>query len=194
MGLEIVDLVFRMEKRFGIRFDRDLDIEHLGDTAGRVHRLVMSKLLGQSLPRVGLAETYATASQVCDAVPGGRWRWRSSNRLERILPRAHRERAWRELGRALNCRLPELECVPGDIATRIPAECATLVDLTWWVIHRREAADESVVAPSELPPGNEYWTPESVWLAVRETIAEVTGIDADEIVPDSRMITDLGMG
>lgn len=131
MGLEIVDLVFRLEKRFGIRLDRDLDIEHLGDTAGRVHRLVMSKLLGQSLPRVGLAETYATALQVCDAALGGRWRWRFSNQLERILPPAHRERAWQELGRALDCRLPELECLPGESATRIPAECATLVDLSW---------------------------------------------------------------
>lgn len=64
MGLDALDLMFRLEKRFGIKISQAERFAVLFDTAGTIHRYLIAKLHGeyQEVPHVAKCRA---AEQAC---------------------------------------------------------------------------------------------------------------------------------
>ena len=115
MGLDALDLAFRLEKRFGIVITRDEAYAALFHTAGTTHRYLVAKLDGtyRNAPRIEplVMEIAAAVNRVA-----GRWKFTSSLDLNKRFPPATRAAKWEALETALEISLPKLEKPPGEDA------------------------------------------------------------------------------
>ncbi len=114
MGIDLLDIAFRIEKSFGVRFDvRELLGDWTGEPpplgpsikVGDVYELILEKRKALNLPEgagrlesLALADVRLALSRVLDVSPDT---IRPEDRLSRLLPLKQRRRQWRRLRRQL---------------------------------------------------------------------------------------------
>ncbi|MBI3467956.1 MAG: hypothetical protein HY000_33535 [Planctomycetes bacterium] len=196
MGIDYLDIRFRLQKCFGINTCND-ENWFLFHTAGMLHDFVWQKLQGK---QPACPDTHALGRKVQQAIKGlkgfGRHRsWLPAWSLEKLIPADNRREHWQQLSQALECPLPPLIEEPEVATPRVPAECRTLTDLVFWILkHHPESApllrEERIEPP---PPGAESWTEEEVWQAVRSILCDVLAVKPEEVTREAHLVNDLGM-
>jgi len=194
MGIDALDLTFRLEKRLGIKISWAEGIAVLFDTAGTIHRYLVSKLRGgyRQVPRIE-----PLFKEVADAVNRitGWWRLTSSLDLNRRFPPATRAANWQALEGALGISLPQLEQPADDEFPKIPRQCDSVISLTYWIVeHHPERVEWFPVSCERTGKmATHQFREDEVWAILCECICDALGVKPEEITPESRMIEDLGM-
>ena len=194
MGLDALDLTFRLEKQLGIQIGQAEGIAVLFGTAGNIHRYLVCKLQGEhrEVPRIG-----PLFEEVVDAVNRirGKRRMGSSYDLNKLFPAPQREANWISLERALGIPLPKLEQPANEAFPAIPRECTTVASLTYWVAENHPERAEWFLIGCERHGklATRQWTDEEVRAILRECICGALGVKPEEVTYEARMIEDLGM-
>ncbi len=194
MGIDLLDLTFRLEKRLGIRISQAEAIAGVFNTAGTLHRYLVAKLRGeyQQVPRIE-----PVFKEVADAVNRitGPWRLTSSLDLNRRFSSSTRAENWQALEGALGISLPQLEQPADDEFPKIPRQCDSVISLTYWIVeHHPERAEWFPVNCERTGKmATHQFSEDEVWVILCECICDALGVKPEEITPDSRMIEDLGM-
>ena len=194
MGLDALDLVFRLEKRFGIKIDRNEAFAVVFDTAGTIHRYLVAKLQGeyQKAPRMEplFQEVVKAVNQIT-----GRWKLTSSFNLNKRFSPPNRKANWESLEKALGISLPKLEQPANEEFPRISRQYESLVSLTYWIIenypNRAEWFPVSCERTGKMAA--RQWNEDEIWSILCECIRDALGVKIDEVTRESRMIEDLGM-
>lgn len=192
MGLDMLDLIFRVEKQFGIRISQAEGMAVFGGTAGMIHRYLVARLKGEYQETPDIQPLFR---EVTEAVRCVAKRWRLSADLNRRFPAATRGESWRALENALGITLPPLEQPADEALPRIPRQCDSIVSLTYWIVeHHPERLQWIPVSCARTGDmADRQWSDEEVWTILRECISDALGVSADQVACDSRMIEDLGM-
>ncbi len=194
MGIDALDLVFRLEKRLGITISRHEAAATLFDTVGTIHRFLVAKLNGEcrSVPKMEslFTEVVKAVNQIT-----GRWRLTSSLDLNRRFPPATRAANWRALEEALEITLPKLEDSADGAAPRISERYSSVIALTYWIAEQYPERVEQIPVSCERTGkiASRTWTDEEVWDISRECICDALGVKPEEVTPDARLVEDLGM-
>jgi acyl carrier protein len=194
MGIDALDLTFRLEKQLDIKISQAEGFAVLFDTAGTIHRYLVSKLRGEyrQVPRIE-----PVFKEVADAVNRitGRWRLTSSLDLNRRFPPATRAENWQALEGALGFPLPQLEQPADDKVPKIPRQCDSVISLTYWIVEHHPERVEWFPVSSERTgkTATHQFSEDEVWAILCECIGDALGVKPEEITPDSRMVEDLGM-
>ncbi|MBI4602267.1 MAG: hypothetical protein HY721_09935 [Planctomycetes bacterium] len=111
MGLDTLELVLKVEERFGVVFPDD-ELASVR-TVGDLHGLVLRHLEpGGSAVCLSSRAFYRVRTALEPLCGRRRRELRPGVAMEALLPRPGRRRAWASLSRALSLRLPELELPP----------------------------------------------------------------------------------
>lgn len=194
MGMDALDLTFRLEKQLGIKISRAEGIAVLFDTAGTLHRYLVAKVQDeyQQVPRIEpvFKEVADTVNRIT-----GRWRLTSSLDLNRRFSPATRAKNWQALEGALGLSLPELEQPAGDGFPKIPRQCDSVISLTYWIVeHYSERVEWFPVSCERTgKTATHQFSEHEVWAILCECICRVLGAKPEEVTSDSRMVEDLGM-
>ena len=195
MGIDALDLVFRLEDRLGITISRHEAIASCFSTAGDIHRYLVAKLRGESgqVPRIDLL-----ILEVSRAVRriAGRWRWLiPSSNLNTKFPPASRAANWLALETALGVSLPPLEHPADQEFPRIPRQYESAFTLAHWIAEHHPERIEWIPVSCERKGkmASHSWTEEEIWDILRECICDALGVKPEEVTPDARMVEDLGM-
>jgi acyl carrier protein len=194
MGIDALDLVFRLEKRLGITISRHEAIATLFDTVGTIQHFLVAKLNGEcrSVP-----STESLFKEVVKAVNQitGRWRLTSSLDLNTRFPPATRAANWQALEEALGITLPKLENSADGVAPTIPQRYSSIIALTYWIAEQYPERVEQIPVNCERTGkmACRTWTDEEVWDILRECICDALGVKPEEVTPDARLVEDLGM-
>lgn len=196
MGLDGLDLKFRLERAFHISIDR-LEMMPLFNSPGKTHEFIWHRLQGnhpacRSEPTPLFDEVHAAIRDLSS------FRRRlflfSKPTFERmILPQA-RVQSWEMLSNRLNVTLPPLD-ERDPLVPLFPKECNTERALCHWMW--RNCEDRLSIQREEFreapPEGADQWTRESSWKKVQEIIADCLDVSLDKVTPDASMSEDLGM-
>jgi acyl carrier protein len=194
MGMDALDLTFRLEKQLGIKISQAEGIAVLFDTAGTIHRYLISKLQGeyQQVPRIE-----PLFKEVADAVNRitGWWRLTSSLDLNRRFSPATRAANWQALEDALGMSLPQLQQPADGEFPKTPRKCDSVISLTYWIVeHHPERVEWFPVSCERTGKMSTHqFSEDEVWAILCECICDALGVKPEEITPDSRMVEDLGM-
>ena len=204
MGLDLLDIAYRIEKSFGIRFDvRELLGDWTGEPpplgpsikVGDVYNLILEKRKALNLPEgagqlelLALADVRLALSRVLNVPPET---IRPEDRLSRLLPLDQRRRQWRRLRRQFKGLGPLRArrwgfCLSGRFVwpDRIPPEVRTVERLakTHLARNRRHYVDKCQQADSD----------EDVWYTLRVIIADALAVDVKEVTREADLVRDLG--
>jgi acyl carrier protein len=194
MGIDALDLVFRLEKRLGITISRHEAVATVFDTVGTFHRHLVAKLNGECrcVPKMEplFTELVKAVNQI-----SGRWRLTSSLDLNKRFPPATRAANWQALEEALGITLPQLEDSANDVAPRIPQRYSSVIALTYWIAEQYPERVERIPVNCERTGkmASRAWTDEEVWDILQECICDALGVKPEEVTPDARLVEDLGM-
>jgi len=175
MGIDLYDVVYRLEQRFNIRIDRD-EVTYLM-RAGWIDFLVWEKLNGRNPPCPDLWAVYRDVLQAAGHQPQ-RGFWQRLLSSKQIVE--HDEEFLRQLGdRGYSRPPPDL-----TLAHHVAA---------WIAFTDRDHVPQKERAwPAPAPAGADAWTRESVREGVKQVLAEALAIEADSITPESWLAEDLG--
>jgi len=195
MGIDALDLAFRLEKRFGIKISQPEAVGVLFDTPGAIHRYLVAKLRGEyrQTPRIEplVMELSGAVSRVA-----GRWRRLiPSHNLNMKFPPATRAAQWLALGEALGISLPKLEHPADQGFPRIPRQFESEISLAYWIAENHPECAQWIPVSCERTGkmATHEWSEEEVWDILRGCISDVLGVNPGEVTHDARMIEDLGM-
>jgi acyl carrier protein len=197
MGLDPLDLIFRLEKRFDIEIRRAEGLAVLFDTAGTLHRHLVAKLRGECHK---VPEIEPLFTEVCGAVNRITKRWgltlSLSTDLNRRFAPANRAAKWRALEEELGISLPQLEHRTDEAFPSIPRHCSSIMGLTYWIAehHPELVAWVPVSCEGTGKMDTHQWSEDEVWAAMCECICDALGVDPEEVTYGARMVEDLGMG
>ncbi len=112
MGLDIVELIFAVEKAFQIHLE-DAECERIS-TVGQLHELILSKLSGPVArlhPGVCMtsAAFYRTRRTIVDTLGLERRQIKPATTLDSLLPKPTRRTKWKLLQTASQLKLPRLD-------------------------------------------------------------------------------------
>jgi acyl carrier protein len=194
MGIDALDLTFRLEKRLGIKISQAEAVAGVFNTAGTLHRYLVAKVQGEyrKVPRI--EPLFWEVSKAVNRITG-RWRFTSSLDLNRRFPPATRAANWQALEAALGMSLPPLEQPSDDEFPKIPRKCDSVISLTYWIVeHHPERVEWSPVICERTGKMAGYqFSDDEVWAILCECICDALGVKPEEVTTDSRMIEDLGM-
>lgn len=195
MGMDLLDLTFRLEKRFGIDLE-SVELFYFIDRVSRVEDLVWDHLQGirPALP----VEPRLFAERIVREIlslPGTRKdRWGFGS-LDRMIPEEGRAENWKRLGEVLGLPLPELRSSTTGTALIFPKELQTVGSLVYWTYKnhkdRLPLSRERIIGTP--PKGAERFNREDVTRIVREAICDCLGVKASRVTSEARLIEDLGM-
>ncbi len=195
MGIDVIDLQFRMEKRFGIRIDQDEYIYF--QTPGQITCLITEKLKGCSPAIPDYSATWQPIWKAIKSLPGyrRRWFWFPTVNLSNYIGTELRTESWEALNTALGVTLPPLEQPVGSGPPVIPDNISSFLSLMSWLVdHHPERVVWKREASRNQPPLNaDQWTDEAIWQAVKSAISDGLGVDEADVIPNARMVEDLGM-
>ncbi len=194
MGIDALDLVFRLEKRLGITISRHEAVATVFDTVGTFHRYLVAKLNGEYLSVPKMEPLFTEVVKAVNQITG-RWRLTSSLDLNRRFPPATRAANWQALEEALGITLPKLEDSADGAAPRIPQRYSSVIALTYWIAEQYPKRVEQIPVSCERTGkmASRTWTDEEVWDILRECICDALGVKPEEVTPDARLVEDLGM-
>lgn len=192
MGIDLLDVVFRIERRFGIEIERGQGGYFL--TPAQITWLVTEKLHGRNPAVPDLVAMLKRIESTVEAMPGYPRPWFRKNDLNQLIPFSDRERNWTALGVALGVPLPPLESSAGFDPRTIPKSVASSTSLISWIMqnHPEQMIWTRPATVCEPPPDAERWTNETIWDEVKAAIVDALGVDEDEVTPTARMVEDLG--
>lgn len=195
MGIDALDLVFRLEKRFGFTIGRDEAQASCFNTVRDIHRYLIAKLRNEARTVPNLFGLITDVSLAVSNVTG---RWRRlipSTNLNTKFPPATRAAQWQALEAALQVALPQLEHPPDQAFPRVPRLVETDLALAYWIAeHYPERVEQLPIdcrRTGEM--ANHAWTDEEIWDVLRECICDTLGVKPAEVTPDARLVDDLGM-
>jgi len=195
MGLDALDLAFRLEKRLGIKISRAEGQAILFDTAGTIHRYLVAKLQGEYQQAPRIEPLFLEVSRAVNRLTGW-WRLTTSLDLNKRFPPANRAANWRSLEETLGVPLPELEQSADEAFPRISRQCDSVMSLSYWIAEqhpkRIEWFDVSCERTGKM--ATHQWNEDEVWQILRECICDALGVKPEEVTHDARMVEDLGMG
>ena len=174
MGVDFIDVVFRLERRFGVRLDPDEHFYLL--RTGWIHFLVWEKLHGRSPPCPDFSAVYRDVLRIAGHQPPDGF-WRRLFRHRRVAQDAEFLRQLDDLG-----------------YSRPPPDLTLAHHVAAWIAFtdRDRAPQKERARPAAVPPRAEVWTQESVWEAIRKELEGALSIDAESITPESWLMEDLG--
>ena len=194
MGIDALDLTFRLEKRLGIKISTAEGVAGVFNTAGTIHRYLVAKVQGESrqLPRI--EPLFVEVSRAVNRITGW-WRLTSSLDLNRRFSPATRAANWQALEGALGVSLPQLEHPAEDEFPKIPRQCDSVISLTYWIVeHHPERAEWFPVNCERTGKmAAHQFSEDEVWAILCECICDALGVKPEEVTPESRMVEDLGM-
>ncbi len=195
MGIDALDLAFRLEKRFGITISRDEGIAVLFDTPGTIHRYLVAKLAGEYQRTPKIEPLLVQVSGAVNRI-SGRWKLTSQWDLNKRFAPATRPANWRALEQALGISLPPLESSGDEAPPKVPRKCESLISLTNWIVEHYPERVEWLPVGCERTGkmGSHHWTKEEIWDILCDCICDALGVKPKEVTPDARMIEDLGIG
>ncbi|MDB5385436.1 MAG: hypothetical protein JWM11_1082 [Planctomycetaceae bacterium] len=193
MGIDGLDLKFRLEKAFQIVIDRE-EMGFVFTTPGIIHDFIWMRLQGihHAIP-CSVDDMYQQINQAVHELPGAQKSfWHS---LETLLPAEMRADQWNQLSKILGCPLPLLEMSPGQTYPRFPKGCSTTFELarSLWLSGVFTLPNRRAQFCELRPEGADQWTWESSWSVIQDCIVDCLSVGLDEVTPDARMIDDLGM-
>ena len=192
MGLDLLDLIFRLEKRFEIKITRgDLDpipdrrtaeaMAHM--TAGDLVPFVSRKLRQPEDGRpVCLAARafYEVRRAMLETWDVGRNRVRRDSRVFAMIPARHHTAVWRKLAVKLGLPPPPpFGWLFGN--DEVPPPDTTVRD----IVRRRMRR-----SPHYFFAGDGTVVPERVWDALPEVLSDWSGLPEDQIRPGMRLFRD----
>lgn len=191
-GIDMMDLVFRLEKRFGIQIERGQGGYFF--TPGQIAWLVAEKLKGRNPAVPDINAMFQRIQSAVETMPDYCRPWFHTNDLNRLIPSSDRQRNWTALGMALGVPLPPLEEQPSSWSPTIPKSVSSFTSLMSWIMQNYPDQFIWTRAPivCERPPDADKWTNEMIWNEVRATVVDALGVDEDEVTPTARMAEDLG--
>ena len=176
MGLDALDLCFRLEKRLGIIIPQ-AEGQPFASTVGNLHQYLMDKLNGVDRDMPVL---WPVAKEVWDALRklSPRWRCKNWEDLNENFNPAKRLEIWQALEKDLKINLPELECSPHEPYPRIPRTCDSAISIMNWIVaHDPErVAWVKVNCERSGKMAARNWSEDEVWEILRESI--VNGLAA----------------
>lgn len=192
MGLDPLEIAFRLEKRFGIRIRPNPAVEFL--TAGTLCDAVWQVLQGIQPGTADWAELSKQLDAALPPAPDRRW-WSRSATFEELFENGDLENNWRRFQRSLRLSLPPVTCCEKSGKLRLPRGFRTHASVMFWISQNHPDRVTWITEPTAIdrPPGAETVTREECWLAVREILADVLALDPEQIVPESLLYEDLGM-
>ncbi|MEN6450788.1 MAG: hypothetical protein ABFC96_09870 [Thermoguttaceae bacterium] len=194
MGVDALDLSFRLEKRLGIRIQHAEIVVAFFDTPATLHRYLVAKLKGECKDIPAMEPLFRELANAISSVRG-RWRPDATANLNRVFPASHREANWRSLQTALGVSLPPLQCLSGEEELKVPPNCDSMRSLAYWIVENRPERVEWLMIGSarfgEL--SGRAWTDEEVWEIMCDCIVAALGVKPEAVTPDARLVEDLGM-
>ena len=179
MGIDLIDLAFRLEKRFGIQIERDQCAYFL--TPGQIAWLVSEKLHGRNPAVPDYFAMWDRVQAALKTMPNYRRRWFHDyySDLNRIVPSENRPQNWTALGEALGVPLPPLDHSSVLDPPAIPKCVSSLLSLSSWIMeHYPDRFIWKKSATECAPPVDaDKWTNESIWEAIKKTISDALGVD-----------------
>jgi acyl carrier protein len=195
MGLDLVELAMELEKHFGIKFSNDEYYPAFCDTAGTLCEFVWQKLQGISPGVADFRRLHKELHTHFMSAPGRPWWYRGMN-LKRLMSKGDLSENWRWLEQSLGISLPALLRDPSTNRLQIPPECASMSRLMYWIVEnhpKRVSWLRSSSAAGRTVEAARF-THEDCWLGVRDAIAEIINIKAEQVTSDSHLIEELRMG
>jgi hypothetical protein len=195
MGLDALDLCFRLEKKFGIKIPLEEGLAAFFDTPTTLHHYLVAKVKGECREIPAVEPVARTVLKAVNRVAGW-WRLKTSTNLNKQFSQSYRLTAWAALEKELDVSLPPLEQSPGEKFPRIPAQCDSILNLTYWIIEhypdRVKWLPVSCVRIGKM--ADRTWTDGEVWEAMCDCMVDALGVKRTDITPNARMIEDLGIG
>ena len=192
MGMDGIDLCFRLERRFQIEIDSE-EVVYLYLTPARVEWLVLEKLAGR---QPAIVDVPALAGWIMDAlkeVPNRSTGWMSTRDFERAFPPTRRGELWQAFGDQLGVDLPALE-LPDSECPKIPRYVSDYRNLAiWFLDHHPERCPIEREGTPIGRLGTGLWQDQEVSAAVIEELCDALGVEPIEVTPDSLMADELGM-
>jgi acyl carrier protein len=198
MGIDALDLSFRLEKTFGIKIGRDEAHFVFSDTLRTIHRHLTAKLRGRCQRVPAFVPLYIEIAQAVNRVP----RSSKSGFLARVKGNSHfpdpeeRTAAWKSLEKELGVQLPSVGDLIGERLFKIFAFSDARIPLTHWIAENHPERVKEWIPVSCERSGNsadQNWTEHEIWEALCDCIAEVLRVKREDITPDARLVEDLGM-
>jgi hypothetical protein len=208
MGIDMLDITFRLEKTFGRKRFRPLpstegSLWTVGDLFEQVWHALQGKepawepnerywevvLQGHALRREAKA-ALATFHQG--------WRIFMPRDLNRLIPASERQEVWNRLEAIFGVTMPALERQNNQVDVVFPLQrqtCSKLIDLferKWWLEVRPEFNQwRPSLDPS--PANADQWTRETAWQAFAEILRDVLQVDLEDVTVESTLFGDLGL-
>ncbi len=194
MGIEIFEITFQIEKRFGIKFQKGEHAAAFYDTAGTLYEFVWQKLQGVEPAIPDLPRLYREVWKTLNSAPGHHC-WYFGARTERFLGSRELNANWGWLEQSLGLKLPELVRDSASGRIHVPKECETSHRLATWIAKTYPDRVDYLrpVGTTGRPAGWERFTREDCWLGVRDVLAETLCVEPEDVVPEAHLICDLGM-
>jgi len=193
MGIDGLDLKYRLENRLGIRFEQaELFIAfHTVDT---LYRCLVAKVRGGQQHVPDIETLWLEVSRDVSRLAGW-WRLTTSDDLNKRFRPATRAENWRALELALGVALPALEPTPDQSTVQIPQACADLMGLTFWIAehHPERARWLPLNCQRTGKMAQRAWTDAEIWEIMTECLCAVLGIKPEAVTADARLVEDLGM-
>jgi acyl carrier protein len=190
MGLDSVEIVLRIEDEFSISLPDD-ELSSVR-TVGELYELVLSKL--DTTPACLSSKAfYRTRQALVECLGLPRQSIRPSTPLDSLLPRTSLVQKWQEIADRTGLALPPLrrprrwtETILGSRG-KSDSNIQTAGDLAKIVLTMN--FDEFESSPGELEPPSK----ENVWKRIVDVICDQMALESDEVVPEARIVEDLGV-
>lgn len=207
MGIDMLDIGYRVEKKFSLKRFRPLPSTAASHwTAGDLFEQVWHALQGEE-PDWELNEkwwgVWRQGHELRQAAKGmlatfhQGWQIFMPNDLNRLISSSQRLDVWNRLETIYGLTLPPLE-PPSQGEIMFPPQCQTpsaLIDLfeRTWAEGRLPQYDQW--RPSQYPPPTNagQWTRVTAWQAFAEILSHCLGVTLEEITPESTLVGDLGL-
>jgi acyl carrier protein len=199
MGLDALDLCFRLEKKFGITIRRDEAIAVFFTTPGTIHRHLMAKLNGECQKVPAIEPLYlevAKAANRSSRPQRPRWLSRLIKKSSDAPTLEECEATWKSLEKELGVSLPCLEHPIGKRFFEIYPRYDAMLTLTYWIAENHPERVKEWIPVSCKRSGKaaiRTWTEDEVWDGMCDCIVAALGVKRDEITADARMLEDLGI-
>lgn len=179
MGLDLVELVIRVEDTFGIQIPDRVAGEI--DTPGKVRDFILTQVevSPAPLPCMSQKAFHSLRREFTRHVPLSRSQFQVDSSLDQIVPEERRDEVWKSIGSSLGVR-------------RWPAmdRPAWFGFMTPRVRRVREMIDYLVTNEPLMVKGNEVaWSRAQVWDVLNRLIVDETGVT--NFSADSRFVEDM---
>ncbi|MBI3860546.1 MAG: hypothetical protein HY290_01475 [Planctomycetia bacterium] len=193
MGLDIFEISIELERKFGIKFERDEHLAAFCDTAGTLCEFVWQKLQGIRPAIPDLMEIYQQVSDFLNTAPHRRWF--VGGRVERFLSREDLGTDWKWLEQSLGVTLPALVRDAKSGRDCVPRECLTSFQIATWIAknYPERVVYLRTAVTNDPPAGARRFSREDCWIGVKEVLIDALGVKPHEVVPEAHLINDLGM-